>query len=107
MILLPNESLVPQPLMQRMLILTTLVVTKYAEHYLDFAVDCFCQVRQDKRAAKEKRREEARMREVSSIKHFSPQTIGLFLGGEHIASLLFRLLITCCITLFGCFLKFC
>ena len=78
MILLPNESLVPQPLMQRMLILRTLVVTKYAEHYLDFAVDCFCQVRQDKRAAKEKRREEARMREVSSIIYFSPQTKGLF-----------------------------
>ena len=48
-----------------MLILRTLVVTEYSEHYIDFVVDCLCQVRQDKRAAKEKRREEARMREVS------------------------------------------
>ena len=76
----PNESLVPQPLLQRMQILRTLIVTEYSEHYLDFAVDCLCQVRQDKRAAKEKRREEARMREVSNTKYFSPQIIGLSLA---------------------------
>ena len=60
-------------------------MNEYSKHYLDFAIDCFCQVRQDKRAAKEKRREEARMREVSNTKYVSPQTIGIlcpFLGGE-------------------------
>ena len=56
-----------------------------SEQCLVCEIDCLRQVRQDKRAAKEKRREEARMREVSNTKYVSPQTIGIlcpFLGGE-------------------------
>ena len=67
-------------------------------------VDCLCQVRQDKRAAKEKRREEARMREVSNTKYFSSQTKGLslaFSGGGN-TNIAFRLLFASCSSLLGC-----
>ena len=100
-------------------------MTEYSEHYLDSAVDCFCQVRQDKRAAKEKRREEARMREVSSVilyflKHWLPFFFHFlfenneggeqfkillslaFFGGEH-SNIAFRIFFASCSSLLGCF----